>query len=78
MPVMHKACRLETEETLIMRNRLAVGSECLVVVEIADVVAEEGVAPAAERERRLELAAECERGSSARDRQEQWPRGLAA
>ena len=69
MQIVDQELRLHVEKTLIMRDRLDVGPEGLVVVEIADVMAEERMTSPAHRERRLQLAAQGERRCAAGDRQ---------
>ena len=48
------------------------------MVEVSDVMAQEGVTPPPERECCLELAAERQRRTTAWDRQQERPRGITA
>src|SRR5262245_18277152 len=56
--IMDQELRPEIEKPLVMRDRFPEGPEGCVMVEIADVVAEERVMAPAEGDRRLELAAQ--------------------
>ncbi len=69
MQIVDQELRPQVEKSLIMRDRLGVGAEGLVVIEIADVMAEEGMTSPAHRERRLQLATQGQRRPAALDRQ---------
>ena len=60
MQIVDQKLRLRVEKSLVMRDRLDVGPKGLVVVEIADVMAQERMASPAQGEGRLQLAAEGE------------------
>jgi len=55
--VVREAGRCNAEQILIKRYILLEGPERLVVIEVAQVMAEKRLSPASERERPLELAA---------------------
>ncbi len=77
MQVLDDELRLEAEEAAVMGDGLAIDAEGRVVVQVADVVAQEGMGAATHGERRLELPAKGERRAKARHRQAHGPRRVA-
>ena len=77
MQVVRDEFRTDREELLIMADGVDVGPVRLVVVEVADVMAEEGMAAPSEGEGRLLLSAERQRRPPAGHGTLQRPRGVA-